>query len=74
MLRAPARRATKSPALVVPAFECGCGTVFNAPDGKLPVGWTSCNGTVWCADCTRLGLPTRHVSSGTYPRRRRRAA
>ncbi|WP_298165360.1 hypothetical protein [Novosphingobium sp.] len=57
----------------IPAFECGCGTVHNSADGKLPVGWTQRTGQVWCTDCTRLGIPTRTILAGGYPRRNRPA-
>lgn len=68
------RRSPNPPVLNVPAFECGCGTVHNSADGKLPVGWTSSCGQVWCADCTRAGIPSRQIASGGHPRRRRKAA
>lgn len=58
-------------AFTVPAFECGCGQIHNSADGQLPVGWTQRQGTVWCADCTRLGIPTRVLLSGGHPRRNR---
>ena len=51
------------------SFECGCGQVHNSADGKLPVGWTQRTGTVWCSDCTRLGIPTRKLLAGGHPRR-----
>lgn len=56
------------------SFECGCGTVHNAADGKLPVGWTQRTGQVWCTDCTRLGIPTRTMLHGGSPRRNRKVA
>lgn len=54
-------------------FECGCGNVHHSADGKLAVGWTQCNGTVWCTDCTRAGIPTRTILAGGHPRRNRPA-
>ncbi|WP_298290309.1 hypothetical protein [Novosphingobium sp.] len=45
----------------VPSFECSCGVVHNAPDAQLPVGWTRRGSKVWCADCTRIGIPARTV-------------
>ena len=52
----------KSPALAaIPSFQCGCGTVHHAADGKLPVGWTQSAGAVFCLDCTRIGIPLRQL-------------
>ncbi len=42
-------------------FECQCGTIHNAGDGKLPVGWTTRGGNTWCTDCTRAGIPVREL-------------
>ena len=60
--------------LILPSFECGCGQIHNSADGQLPVGWTQRAGTVWCADCTRAGIPTRTILNGTRPRRASKAA
>lgn len=49
------------PAFHTVPFECHCGTVHNSADGKLPVGWTACQGEVWCADCTRAGIASRQI-------------
>lgn len=68
----PAPKRAFSP-LTVPSFECGCGTVYNSADGKLPVGWTQSCGTTWCTDCTRAGIPTRTILAGGHPRRNRPA-
>lgn len=62
------------PVLRTVTFECSCGAQHNSQDGKLPVGWTSRCGEAWCADCTRLGIPTRVLTAGGSPRRRRKAA
>jgi hypothetical protein len=53
-------------------FECRCGTLHNAADGHLPVGWTTRGGHVWCEDCTRAGIPVRELQEAR--RNRRRAA
>lgn len=45
----------------VPSFQCQCGTVHHAGDGKLPVGWTQSSGAVFCFDCTRAGVPARVI-------------
>lgn len=52
---------TRSALTAVPSFQCGCGTVHQAADGKLPVGWTQSAGAVFCLDCTRLGIPLREM-------------
>ena len=45
----------------VASFECSCGTVHHADDGQLPVGWSRSAGAVFCADCTRIGIPARRI-------------
>lgn len=47
----------------VASFECRCGTLHNARDGRLPVGWTQSAGTIFCADCTRTGIASRRIVS-----------
>jgi hypothetical protein len=54
---APARPALTA----VPSFQCACGTLHHAADGKLPVGWTQSAGAVFCLDCTRIGIPLREM-------------
>lgn len=54
-------------------FECQCGTIHNAADGQLPVGWTTRGGETWCADCTRLGIPVREVRQQRFHGTDRRA-
>lgn len=52
----------KAPALsAVPSFQCECGTIHHAADGKLPVGWTQSAGAVFCIDCTRAGNAHRQL-------------
>lgn len=52
----------------VASFECtACGAVHQTPGG-LPVGWSSLNHSVWCPECTALGIPRRSIA------RKRRAA
>lgn len=51
----------------VPSFECSCGTVHHADDGQLPVGWSRSSGAVFCADCTRLGIPARRIRRSSQP-------
>ena len=70
-MRPAPKRDRRTPDFAV--FECDCGTVHNSADGKLAVGWSQCNGTVWCSDCTRLGIPTRTILAGGHPRRNRPA-
>ena len=61
----------KRPPVATPTtFECRCGTVHQAPAGQFPVGWSTCHAMVWCADCTRAGIPARELAT---PRRRRAA-
>ena len=55
----------------VASFECSCGTIHNSRDGNIPVGWTQSAGTIFCADCTRIGIPVREIRK--MPRRRRAA-
>lgn len=55
-------------------FECRCGTIHHAPAGQFPVGWSTCHAMVWCADCTRAGIPARELRTNTTAGRRRRAA
>lgn len=55
-------------------FECSCGACRNSADGLPPVGWTLRAGECWCDDCTRAGVPVRHVLHGGSRARRRRAA
>lgn len=45
----------------VASFECSCGTVHNSRDGNIPVGWSQRAGSVFCADCTRTGIASRHI-------------
>lgn len=57
-----AKTASPRPALTaVPSFQCGCGTLHHAADGKLPVGWTQSAGAVFCLDCTSIGIPLREM-------------
>lgn len=52
-------------------FECGCGTTRNSLDARLPVGWSTCRGDIWCNDCTAAGVPARAARA---ERKARRAA
>lgn len=63
--------ANSAPLPHVASFECSCGIIHNSRDSKIPVGWTQSAGTIFCADCTRIGIPVREIRKGT---RRRRAA
>ena len=61
--RNPARASSRTPALAaVPSFQCSCGTLYHAADGKLPVGWTQSAGAVFCTDCTTAGVPLRDAA------------
>lgn len=56
--RASSRTSGRTPAIAaVPSFQCSCGTLYHAADGKLPVGWTQSAGAVFCTDCTSAGVP-----------------
>lgn len=50
-----------SPLPTVPSFQCQCGTVHHAADGRLPVGWTQTVGAVFCLDCARAGISSRVI-------------
>lgn len=53
----------RSPASLpqVASFECACGNIHNSRDGKIPVGWSQRNGSVFCTDCTRAGIASRQI-------------
>lgn len=50
-----------APLPIVPSFQCQCGTVHHAADGRLPVGWTQTAGAVFCLDCARAGISSRVI-------------
>lgn len=54
---------TRKPASLpqVASFECACGTIHNSRDGNIPVGWSQRAGSVFCADCTRMGISAREI-------------
>ncbi|WP_225206263.1 hypothetical protein [Novosphingobium huizhouense] len=54
------RSAAKPPAVQLLSFECnGCGAMHQSPDANVPVGWSTREGSAWCGDCTRAGIPQR---------------
>ncbi len=50
----------------VASFECSnCGSIHQNRDALVPVGWTQRQGTIWCADCTRMGIAIRQITRAT---------